>query len=97
MSLTIEQAEILAERARAKGEYGEITIRDCGDGRHVVTGRKVVNGQGIGRMWSNMEDAPPPVACYRCGTTANLGIDGARRYVCDRCLYLPEAPRERTA
>jgi hypothetical protein len=49
--MTEAQAEHIAQRARAEGEYGEITIHHREGYGYWVTGRKVVNGQGIGRTW----------------------------------------------
>jgi hypothetical protein len=56
MALTKAQAEEVAERARAAGEYGEIEIVKCGDYGYIVHGRKVLNGQGIGRTWTRTDD-----------------------------------------
>jgi hypothetical protein len=55
MALTEAQALAIARAERARGEYQEITVRDCGDYGFIVTGRKVVNGQGIGRTWNRIE------------------------------------------
>jgi hypothetical protein len=49
--MTEAQAEHIAQRARAEGEYGEITVHHREGYGYSVTGRKVVNGQGIGRTW----------------------------------------------
>jgi hypothetical protein len=49
--MTEAQAEHIAQRARAEGEYGEITVHHQEGYGYSVTGRKVVNGQGIGRTW----------------------------------------------
>lgn len=56
MGLTRDEAEAVAARERARGEYGEIVVRDCGHLGHAVEGSKVVNGQGIGRTWRRVEE-----------------------------------------
>jgi len=56
MGMTKDEAEGVAARERARGEYGEITIRRYGDRDHVVEGSKVVNGQGIGRTWRQVAE-----------------------------------------
>ena len=56
MGMTRDEAAAVAARERARGEYGEIAVRDWGELGHVVEGRKVVNGQGIGRTWRRIEE-----------------------------------------
>lgn len=56
MGMTKDEAEAVAARERARGEYGAITVRDCGDHGHIVTGYKVVNGQGIARTWRQVAE-----------------------------------------